>query len=111
MVVRAAKIADGLTMAGHSTLANLTHQMELYKAALADEGKPFPPPINRLVLETYVAKDMESARTQAFPCIGSPECCAGMSLCAGLGPRGAADAEDTPKRPLSGASKQGRWRP
>lgn len=67
MVVRTAKIADGLTMAGHSTLANLTHQMDLYKAALADEGKSFPPPINRLVLETYVAKDMETARKEAFP--------------------------------------------
>jgi alkanesulfonate monooxygenase SsuD/methylene tetrahydromethanopterin reductase-like flavin-dependent oxidoreductase (luciferase family) len=69
MVARAARLADGLSLAGHSTLANLRQQMDLYRGALADAGRPFPPAINKLVLECYVASTTQRAREESFPFI------------------------------------------
>ena len=43
MVKRAAKIADAWSAAGHGTVDTLIRQTELYKTALSEGGKPFPP--------------------------------------------------------------------
>ena len=69
MIARAARLADGLTLAGHSTLAILTRQIGVFKRALADAGKPFPPAIHRLTVEAYVAEDAQIAKREAYPYI------------------------------------------
>ncbi|MCB1741833.1 MAG: LLM class flavin-dependent oxidoreductase [Gammaproteobacteria bacterium] len=69
MVERTARVADGLTLAGHSTLEVLSRQIDLYREALAQAGKPYPAPIQRVTLETYVGPDMQTAQREAYPYI------------------------------------------
>jgi alkanesulfonate monooxygenase SsuD/methylene tetrahydromethanopterin reductase-like flavin-dependent oxidoreductase (luciferase family) len=67
MIRRSARIADALSLAGHSTLDGLVRQAEVYKTALAEQGIMEMPPHYRLMLETYVAKDMDTARRISAP--------------------------------------------
>jgi alkanesulfonate monooxygenase SsuD/methylene tetrahydromethanopterin reductase-like flavin-dependent oxidoreductase (luciferase family) len=67
MIVRSAKLADALSLAGHSTLEGLARQAKVYREALSDVGIEEYPQHYRLMLETYVAKDMASARRIAMP--------------------------------------------
>lgn len=67
MVARAAQLADGWSAAGHSTLDTLMKQVPVYKRALEQAGKPFPPPHYRMMMETYVARTTEQARATALP--------------------------------------------
>jgi alkanesulfonate monooxygenase SsuD/methylene tetrahydromethanopterin reductase-like flavin-dependent oxidoreductase (luciferase family) len=67
MVERVARIGDAWTIAGHATLATLERQVGLYRAALAAEGKPFPPPRFGLGKELYIARDTDTALREALP--------------------------------------------
>lgn len=67
MVERVARIGDAWAIAGHATLATLERQVAVYRAALAAEGKPFPPPHFRLGKELYIARDMDTALREALP--------------------------------------------
>ena len=67
MIVRSASIADALSLAGHSTLDGLERQAKLYADTLAEQGIREMPKHYRLMLETYVGKDMETARRIAMP--------------------------------------------
>ena len=67
MIQRAAEIADGWTAVGHATDDVQLAQIMVYRQALAEDGKPFPPPHFRLALETYVARTTEEARRIAWP--------------------------------------------
>ena len=67
MVERVARIGDAWTIAGHATLATLERQVALYRAALAAQGKPFPPPRFGLGKELYIARDMDTALREALP--------------------------------------------
>lgn len=67
MVARAAKLSDGWSAAGHATLDILTQQVPVYRQALAEANKDFPPRHYRIVLETCVADTMEEARQIAWP--------------------------------------------
>ena len=67
MVERVARIGDAWTIAGHATLATLERQVQIYRAALAAEGKPFPPPRFGLGKELYIARDMDTALREALP--------------------------------------------
>ena len=67
MVERVARIGDAWTIAGHATLATLERQVALYRAALAADGKPFPPPRFGLGKELYIARDMDTALREALP--------------------------------------------
>ena len=69
MVKRAAKIADAWSAAGHGTVDTLIRQTELYKTALSEGGKPFPPDKFRLSKELYVAPTREQAEKQSHPYI------------------------------------------
>lgn len=71
MIARTARVADGLSLAGHSTLAGLAKQIPVYAEALAKAGKPFPPPILRLTVECYVAPDRAAARRIALPYVAA----------------------------------------
>ncbi|GIX47450.1 MAG: hypothetical protein KatS3mg131_1661 [Candidatus Tectimicrobiota bacterium] len=67
MVQRVARLGDAWTIAGHATFATLERQVALYREALAAAGKPFPPPYFSLSKELFIARDMETARRQAWP--------------------------------------------
>jgi alkanesulfonate monooxygenase SsuD/methylene tetrahydromethanopterin reductase-like flavin-dependent oxidoreductase (luciferase family) len=67
MIARAAKMADGWSAVGHSTLDILARQSDLYKQALADAGRAFPPQHYRVAVETYVAPTRAEAERKAFP--------------------------------------------
>jgi alkanesulfonate monooxygenase SsuD/methylene tetrahydromethanopterin reductase-like flavin-dependent oxidoreductase (luciferase family) len=67
MVERVARIGDAWTIAGHATLATLERQVALYRAALAADAKPFPPPRFGLGKELYIARDMDTALREALP--------------------------------------------
>lgn len=67
MIERSARLADGLSLAGHSTLDGQKRQTALYRDALAAQGKPFPPEFFRVGVECYVGKDRESAMREALP--------------------------------------------
>lgn len=67
MIRRSARIADSLSLAGHSTIDELERQAGVYREALAEQGIHAMPPHYRLMLETYVAKDMQTARRIAEP--------------------------------------------
>jgi len=67
MVERVARIGDAWTIAGHATLSTLERQVGLYRAALAAEGKAFPPPRFGLGKELYIARDMDTALREALP--------------------------------------------
>ena len=69
MVRRAATLADAWSAFGHGTLDTLVRQTELYREALADAGKPFPPERFRVSKELYVAATREQARAECFPYI------------------------------------------
>jgi alkanesulfonate monooxygenase SsuD/methylene tetrahydromethanopterin reductase-like flavin-dependent oxidoreductase (luciferase family) len=71
MIARAARLADGLSLAGHSTLAGQQRQVGVYRDALAAAGKPFPPPLFRVGVECYVAEDMGTAVKEALPFVAS----------------------------------------
>jgi alkanesulfonate monooxygenase SsuD/methylene tetrahydromethanopterin reductase-like flavin-dependent oxidoreductase (luciferase family) len=71
MVQRVARIGDAWTIAGHATLATLERQVGVYRAALAAEGKPFPPPRFGLGKELYIARDMDTALREALPYIAT----------------------------------------
>jgi len=67
MVRRVARIGDAWAIAGHATLATLERQVALYRTALEEEGKPFPPPWFSLGKELYIARDMDTALREALP--------------------------------------------
>jgi alkanesulfonate monooxygenase SsuD/methylene tetrahydromethanopterin reductase-like flavin-dependent oxidoreductase (luciferase family) len=67
MIARAARLADGLSLAGHSTLEGQQRQVAIYREALAEHGKPFPPPFFRVGVECYVGRDDRSALGEALP--------------------------------------------
>lgn len=67
MIRRSASIGDALSLAGHSTIDGLTRQADLYREALAEAGVEGTPRHYRLMLEAYVARDMETARRTAMP--------------------------------------------
>ena len=67
MVERAAVIADGLSLAGHSTLEGLVPQAQIYRQAVEAAGTAFPPYIFRIMLEAYVAKSDDEAKAIAYP--------------------------------------------
>ena len=69
MVRRAATLADAWSAFGHGTLDTLVRQTRLYREALADAGKPFPPERFRVSKELYVAATREQARAECFPYI------------------------------------------
>lgn len=69
MVRRAATLADAWSAFGHGTLDTLVRQTGLYREALADAGKPFPPERFRVSKELYVAATREQARAECFPYI------------------------------------------
>ena len=71
MVQRAARIADGLSLHGHSTVDTLARQIDLYREALDAAGKPFPPKHFRLGKELYIAKDRETALKESLPYIAA----------------------------------------
>lgn len=65
-VKRAARIGDAWSINPHAHLSTLERQLELYRQALADAGKPFPEvlPLGR---ELYIARDRETAWKEAEP--------------------------------------------
>jgi len=67
MIRRSATIGDALSLAGHSTIDGLARQAGVYREALSEAGVQGIPRHYRLMLETYVGKDMESARRIAMP--------------------------------------------
>lgn len=67
MIARTARLADGLSLAGHSTLDGQKRQCAIYRDALTDQGKPFPPDFFRVGVECYVGEDRESAMREALP--------------------------------------------
>ncbi|MDE0455782.1 MAG: LLM class flavin-dependent oxidoreductase [Chromatiales bacterium] len=69
MVRRAATLADAWSAFGHGTLDTLVRQTALYREALADAGKPFPPQRFRVSKELYVAATREQAQAECFPYI------------------------------------------
>ena len=69
MVRRAATLADAWSAFGHGTLDTLVRQTALYREALADAGKPFPPERFRVSKELYVAATREQAQAECFPYI------------------------------------------
>ena len=69
MVKRAATIADAWSAAGHGTIDTLIRQTNLYKTALAECGKSFPPEKFRLSKELYVAPTREQAEKESHPYI------------------------------------------
>ena len=69
MVKRAAEIADAWSAAGHGTVDTLIRQTNIYKSALAQNKKPFPPEKFRLGKELYVAPTREQAEKLSYPYI------------------------------------------
>ena len=69
MVRRAATLADAWSAFGHGTLDTLVRQTGLYREALADAGKLFPPGRFRVSKELYVAATREQAEAECFPYI------------------------------------------
>ena len=69
MVRRAATLADAWSAFGHGTLDTLVRQTGLYREALVDAGKPFPPERFRVSKELYVAATREQAQAECFPYI------------------------------------------
>ena len=67
MVRRAATLADAWSAFGHGTLDTLVRQTALYREALADAGKPFPPERFRVSKELYIAATREQAEAECFP--------------------------------------------
>jgi len=67
MVKRAARIADALSLTGHDTVDTLIRQDGLYRAALEDAGKPYPPEKYRLSKELFVGRTREQAERDCFP--------------------------------------------
>lgn len=67
MIARCARLADGLSLAGHSTLDGQKRQVGIYRDALAALGQPFPPRYFRVGVECYVGNDMNSAMRDALP--------------------------------------------
>jgi alkanesulfonate monooxygenase SsuD/methylene tetrahydromethanopterin reductase-like flavin-dependent oxidoreductase (luciferase family) len=65
-VERAARLADTWVINPHATLATITRQMDIYRAALAAAGKPFPAelPMRR---ELFVAETSARAIALARP--------------------------------------------
>ena len=71
MIRRAAHLGDAWAIAGHATFETLQAQVEVYRTALEEAGKPFPPPLFSQGKELFIAGDMESARKQALPHIAT----------------------------------------
>ena len=67
MIARAARLADGLSLAGHSTLDGQKRQVAIYRDALAAQGRSFPPAYFRVGVECYVGRDRASAMREALP--------------------------------------------
>ncbi|MBT6275415.1 MAG: LLM class flavin-dependent oxidoreductase [Chromatiales bacterium] len=67
MVARSARISDGLSLAGHTTIQNLSRQAEIYRAALSEQGVTEFPEHYRIGVETFVAKDTDTAWRIAGP--------------------------------------------
>jgi alkanesulfonate monooxygenase SsuD/methylene tetrahydromethanopterin reductase-like flavin-dependent oxidoreductase (luciferase family) len=57
---RAARMGDTWILTTHASFPTLARQLEIYKAALKDAGKPFPKELAR-VPELYVAENDEAA--------------------------------------------------
>lgn len=60
---RAARMADTWILTTHASFPTLARQMEIYKGALKEAGKPFPRELAR-VPELYIAEDDERAMTE-----------------------------------------------
>jgi alkanesulfonate monooxygenase SsuD/methylene tetrahydromethanopterin reductase-like flavin-dependent oxidoreductase (luciferase family) len=67
MIKRTARLADGLSLAGHSTLDGQKRQLALYRDALAALGKPRDPDFLRVGVECYVGTGNDSALREALP--------------------------------------------
>jgi len=67
MIARSARLADGLSLAGHFTLDGQQRQVAIYRDALAACGKPFPPPFFRVGVECYVGETPDGALHEALP--------------------------------------------
>lgn len=67
MIKRAARLADGLSLAGHSTLDGQKRQLDLYRDALLEQGQSYPPRFLRVGVECYVGNDRQSAMREALP--------------------------------------------
>jgi alkanesulfonate monooxygenase SsuD/methylene tetrahydromethanopterin reductase-like flavin-dependent oxidoreductase (luciferase family) len=65
-VERAAEIGDTWVVNPHATLATIVRQMELYRAALGRQGKPFPDELP-MMREICVAESREAAMRLARP--------------------------------------------
>ncbi len=65
-VKRAARIGDTWIINPHAHLTTLERQVQLYREALAEAGKPFPE-IFPMSKELYIARDRETAWKEARP--------------------------------------------
>jgi alkanesulfonate monooxygenase SsuD/methylene tetrahydromethanopterin reductase-like flavin-dependent oxidoreductase (luciferase family) len=65
-IKRAARLGDAWTIAGHATLATLKQQVQRYREALQNLGKPFPEEFP-LLKELYIAPDRHTALREAQP--------------------------------------------
>ena len=71
MIARCARLADGLSLAGHSTLDGQKRQVGIYRDALAARGRPFPPRYFRVGVECYVGENTASAMREALPYVAN----------------------------------------
>jgi alkanesulfonate monooxygenase SsuD/methylene tetrahydromethanopterin reductase-like flavin-dependent oxidoreductase (luciferase family) len=67
MIRLTARLADGLSLAGHSTLDGQQRQLDIYREALAARGQASPPDFLRVGVECYVGDDNDSAMREALP--------------------------------------------
>ena len=65
-VVRAARLGDAWVINPHAKLAVLERQMEVYRQALRDAGRPFPAELP-IIKELYVAPDRRTALRECRP--------------------------------------------
>lgn len=65
MIERCARLSDGLSLAGHSTLDGQKRQVAIYRDALAARGQPLR--FLRVGVECYVGENQASAMREALP--------------------------------------------
>lgn len=63
-VARAARLGDSLMMNPHASMDTLERQLEVYRAALAKESKPFPKELS-IRKDIYIAGDRKAAWAEA----------------------------------------------
>ena len=71
MIRRAARLGDAWAIAGHATFETVEKQVGVYREALAEAGKEFPPRFFSQGKEMFIARDMETARRLALPHIAT----------------------------------------